>query len=181
MGSLNRKGKPLSDRPYRRASFVTSSDIQPSFALHQRILNTDITPVSVTRLLFRAPLACNLENLETCEFIRWCRKYPTHVSEPHWFGLAGSLAYLKGGIELFHEISALDSARYDVDNTQRIIERILNAGYRPTNCTCLTGIRCSGKTAFSCSCIDSCPARCPMLMAVSRIVHTPKSKGKSHA
>ncbi len=174
IGTLNRKGTPLANRPHRRAFFVTSPEVAPSYALHQRIINTDVRPVSVAPSLFWKPLDCNLQNLDTCEFIRWCRKYPTQVSEPHWFGLAGNLVHLKGGIELFHEISALDPARYDVDNTQRIIERILNTGYRPTNCTYLTGIRGSGKAAFSCSCIDSCPARCPMLMAVNRNVFHPQ-------
>lgn len=173
IGTLNRKGKPLADRPHRRACFVTSPDVAPSFALHQRIINTDIAPVSFAPSLFYKPLDCNLNNLEACEFIRWCRKYPAHVSEPHWFGLAGNLVHLKGGIELFHEISALDPARYDLDHTQRIIDRVINAGYRPMNCRYLTGIHCSGKAAFSCSCIDLCPARCPMLMAVNRNVFTP--------
>jgi hypothetical protein len=133
--------------------------------------------VSFTQPLFWTPLACNLKNLAACEFIRWCRKYPTHVSEPHWFGLIANLIHLQGGIPLIHEISALDPARYDVDQTQRIIERLINTGYRPMGCKYLTGIRTVGKAAFSCSVIESCPARCPMLMAVNRIVHTPKQKG----
>lgn len=47
-----------------------------------------------------------------CEWVRWHIEYPEEVTEPEWYALACNLAQLRGGREMFHEISAL-SKRYD--------------------------------------------------------------------
>ena len=70
----------------------------------------------VTELRITVPsneIVCDLAKIESCEFIKWCRKYPMDVSEPLWFAMVTNLAQLKGEPELFHEISCLDMFRYN--------------------------------------------------------------------
>jgi hypothetical protein len=119
-------------------------------------------------------LKCNLASIEECEFIRWCRQHAREVSGPAWWGLLTNLAYLEGGVPLAHEISRLDSHRYDFANTQRVLDRILREGYQPVSCRTIVSpsmVR-AGRGVLHCSRIGKCPARAPMYLATSHTVYT---------
>jgi hypothetical protein len=171
-GTLNVKGQPLPDRPHRRACFVTEPVLGRSMALHYMILGTDVGEAGPARGSFPTGLKCDLTRIEKCPFIAFCRRYPAQVSEPMWFALIANLVHLQGGIPLVHEISRLDTVRYDYANTQRVIDRTLREGYRPASCrTIMSPVMVRpGRTEFRCSRIGHCPARAPMYMAISHIV-----------
>ena len=172
MGTLNGKGEEGPGRAHRRAYFVTEPIPAMSMALHYMILNTD-TPNFTREIALEGTIKGNLKKLENCEFIQWCRNHPTKVSEPQWFGLLSSLAYLDGGVELAHAISRLDSRRYDYQQTRQVIERILKTGYQPVSCERLSNPvgRNSDYGCFSCSKKDRCSASAPMYMAALRVVY----------
>jgi len=172
-GTLNLKGRPLPDRPHRRACFVTEPPLGRSLTLHYMLRNIEANQVEENHRGLPTGLKCNLAKIEECEFIQWCRRYPLDLSEPAWFALISNLAHLEGGIELIHAISALDGGRYDYADTQRVIERILREGYKPNSCrTIMTpAMATSGRGVFRCSRIGTCPARAPMYMAADPITH----------
>ncbi len=172
MGTWNRKGEPLPGRPHRRACFVTEPPLGRSLALHYQIVNTEVQEVVQTAQPVSKGLKCDLARIEECEFIQWCRRQAQEVSEPQWFALISNLAYLDGGMELIHAISALDGGRYDRADTQRVIERILRDGYKPLNCGTIvsTAMARPGRGVFRCSRIGTCPARAPMYMAAIRAI-----------
>jgi hypothetical protein len=124
MGTLNGKGQPFEERPHRRAHFVTEPISAKSMALYHMILNTEIAAPVRGATDPSDKIKCDLAKIESCEFIKWCRKKPMDVSEPQWFAMITNLANLKGGPELIHEISRLDMFRYDSQQTQRLIERV---------------------------------------------------------
>jgi len=158
MGTVNRKGQATPDRPHRRAHFVTEPIPAKSMALHHMILNTEITvPVRKTSTS-TDKIRCDLSKIEKCEFIKWCRKYPKKVSEPLWFAMITNLAQLEGGEELIHEISLLDEHRYDHQQTQRLIERILRTGYDAVRCENIN------RLGFRCQKLGNCQARAPMYL-----------------
>ena len=168
MGTVNGKGQATPERPHRRAYFVTEPILQGrSMALHHMILNTEVEQTGKTAERLPKAIRCDLQKLEKCEFIQWCRRYPTLVTEPLWFGLISNLAYLEGGIELIHEISALDKFRYDYSDTQRLIQRVIDTGYKPVCCKTLISeaLTCPGRGRFNCSRISRCPAKAPMYLA----------------
>ena len=174
MGTMNRKGQPAADRPYRRAHCVTSPCRPRSIDLHCMILNAASSQTIPTgRNLPAALQCCDLKKIEGCEFIRWCRRRPLEVSEPQWFALISNLARLEGGIRLAHEISALDMFRYDHANTQRMIERVLQRGYRPMGCQSIMSpaMLRPGRGVFHCSRLGRCQARAPMYLATSHVVY----------
>ncbi len=174
IGTVNRKGKPLPNRPHRRACFVTEPAQDRSMTLHEMVRNTDVAQITTTLRELPTGLRCNLSKIEKCEFVQWCRRRPQEVSEPVWFALISNLAYLQGGIDLVHEISALDIRRYDCANTERVIERVLREGYKPVRCAAITGpdmVR-PGRGVFRCSQAARCPVRTPMYLAASRTVYT---------
>jgi len=158
MGTVNRKGHPVPGRSHRTAHFVTEPTPAQSVALHHMILNTEIpdTPTGVG--ISGGTIKCNLQKIETCEFIKWCRRYPTRVSEPQWFALITNLARLEGGSQLAHQISRLDSGRYDYRQTQRLIERIISERYEATTCATLETM------GFVCNRRAKCHARAPMYL-----------------
>lgn len=158
MGTLNRKGRPLPDRPHRCAHFVSEPIWARSVALHHMLLNAEILggPSSAETLPDR--IRCNLDKIERCAFIRWCRQHPTSVSEPLWFALITNLARLEGGAQRAHDISRLDAGRYDCGRTQRLIERVARRGYGPTSCFTLKTL------GFHCRRLQRCPARAPMYL-----------------
>lgn len=166
MGTTNRKGQPVPGRPHRRAHFVTEPAFAKSMALHHMILNTEVEqPHSSVKPLPKG-IRCDLSKLDSCQFIKWCREYPEQVSEPLWFGLITNLAHLEGGSELIHEISALDKCRYDYSNTQRLIQRVIDTGYKPVLCKTLVSeaMACRGQGSFNCPQVRRCPAWAPMYM-----------------
>jgi hypothetical protein len=173
IGTVNQKGEPAPGRPCRRASFVTEPLLNRSIALHHMILNTDPGRPAAAGQELPTGLRCDLKKLHTCEFIQWCRRRPLEVSEPQWFALLTNLARLEGGIQLAHEISALDMFRYDYADTQRVIERILGQGYMPVSCRTIVSpamVR-PGRGVFRCPRIESCPAKAPMYLAASHTVY----------
>ncbi len=173
MGTMNRKGRALPGRPHRRAHFVTQPTFIRSIALHHMILNTESDEPCRNIKPLSKGLRCDLRKLEDCEFIAWCREYPQCVSEPLWWAMITNLAYLEGGTQLIHEISRLDISRYDYSDTQRVIDRVVEAGYKPVLCKTLTSvaIMCPGRVRFQCPRINQCQARAPMYMATSYIVY----------
>jgi len=173
MGTVNRKAQPAAGRPHRRAHFVTEPARPRSIDLYYLILNADTARTATTRQDLPAGLRCDLKKLHTCEFIQWCRRQPLEVSEPLWFSLLTNLVRLEGGIQLAHEISALDMFRYDYAETQRVIERILGQGYMPVSCRTIMSpamVR-PGGGVFRCPRIGSCPAKAPMYLAASHTVY----------
>lgn len=173
MGTLNGKGQSVPGRPHRRAHFVIEAMPGRSMALHHMILNTEVrqSGKSVERL--PQSIKCNLQKLEECEFIQWCRKNSQFVSEPLWFGLITNLVYLKGGTDLIHKISLLDKQRYDCRDTEQIIRRVIEAGYNPILCKTLVGEATisPGRGRFNCSKIQKCPAKAPMYLATLYTVY----------
>jgi hypothetical protein len=158
MGTINDKGQPSEGRPHRRAHFVTESIPARSMALHHMIVNTELpTPVQRTTASPHK-VDCDLSKIESCEFIKWCRKHPMDVSEPQWFAMITNLANLKGGPELIHEISRLDMFRYNYKQTQRLIERVQDRGYSPANCKTIKD------NSFYCPKIDQCQVKAPMYL-----------------
>jgi hypothetical protein len=173
MGTINRKGNPAPGRPHRRAACVTEPVPVPSIALHHMILNADPGRLAATGHELPTGLRCDLKKIETCEFTQWCRRRPLEVTEPLWFALLTNLARLEGGIQLAHEISALDRFRYDYAETQRVIERILGQGYMPVSCRTIISpamVR-PGRGVFRCPRVESCPAKAPMYLAASHTVY----------
>jgi len=158
MGTVNRKGHPVPGRFHRRAHFVTEPISAQSMALHHMIQNTEIpdTPTGVG--ISGGTIKCNLQKIETCELIKWCRRYPTQVSEPQWFALITNLARLEGGPQLAHEISRLDSGRYEHRQTQRLVERVISEGYEASTCATLETM------GFVCNRRAKCHARAPMYL-----------------
>ena len=173
MGTTNRKGRPVPGRPHRRAHFVTQPTFVRSTALHHMIVNTEADEPCRTIKPLSKGLLCDLRKLEDCEFIAWCRAYPQCVGEPLWWAMITNLAYLEGGTQLIHEISRLDVSRYDYSDTQRVIERVVEAGYKPVLCKTLASeaMMCPGRGSFHCQRIDQCPAKAPMYTATSYTVY----------
>ena len=159
MGTDNGKGRAVQGRPHRRAHLATDPLPAQSMALYHMILNTEIAASSKEKEFDSRKIRCDLAKIETCEFIKWSRKHPMDVSEPQWFAMITNLAHLEGGPELIHEISSLDMFRYDYQQTQRLIERVQNRGYSPTNCQT---IRDNG---FYCTKLGHCRVRAPMYLA----------------
>lgn len=177
MGTLNQKGQSLPGRPHRRAHFVTDPVTETrSMVLHHMILNTEIDQNRLSGYDRALPQAikCNLDKIEKCCFIQYCRRYPELISEPQWWGLITNLARLEGGSTLIHEISRLDPIRYDYPNTERIIKRVLTSEYRPVSCETLMSYDSSGcgRGNFICSKIRQCPARALMYMTSMYSVYT---------
>jgi len=158
MGTVNRKGLAVPGRVHRIAHFVTEPMPVQSVALHHMIQNTEIPDAPAGAGISTGTIKCNLKKIESCEFIKWCRRYPTRVSEPQWFALITNLARLYGGPQLAHEISRLDSGRYDYRQTQRLIERIMSEGYGASTCATLETM------GFSCDRRARCYARAPMYL-----------------
>ena len=167
MGTFNRKGQAISRRPHRWAYFVTEPVFAMSMALHYMILNIEVEqPCNSVNPLPKG-IRCDLSKLQNCEFVHWCREHPEQVSEPLWWGLITNLACLEGGQALIHEISKLDNIRYDYSNTERVIQRVLAAGYKPVSCQTLINyaINCPSRDRFRCSRISRCPAKAAMYMS----------------
>jgi hypothetical protein len=173
MGTVNGKGQTIEGRPHRKACFVTEPTPARSMALYYMILNTEVDNHLGTEEQLPKAIRCDLNKLENCEFIQWCRKYPELVTEPLWFGLIANLVYLDGGIKLIHEISRLDMVRYDYSNTHRIIQRVFDKGYKPITCKNLIDIAliCPESIRFNCSKLTKCPARAPMYLATLNTVY----------
>jgi len=173
MGTTNRKGQAVPGRPHRRAYFVTEPIFARSVALHHMILNTDVEPLRTSSNLLTVAIRCDLHKLERCEFVRWCRQDPSAVSEPLWWALITNLAHLQGGTELIHEVSRLDTIRYNYADTQRKIQKAIDAGYRPVSCRTIVSeaMMRPGRGRFQCSRIGKCRARAPMYLASLRTVY----------
>lgn len=172
IGTLNGKGQQSAQREHRRSYFVTEPVFKRSMALHHIICNIEIEEPKNNNSLLPLNLRCDLEKLEKCLFIQWCRKFPENVSEPLWWAMITNLTYLEGGIQLIHEISKLDKHRYDYFNTERVIQQIIKSGYRPVLCKTITSnsMACAGRGKFKCSIFSHCPARAPMFMAALKTI-----------
>lgn len=168
MGTMNRKGQPAPGRPHRRAYFVTEPVFDESVALHHMILNTEVEQSQLPhdREATAESVKCDLKKIEKCCFIQYCRKYPEQVTEPQWWGMITNLARLEGGPALIHEISRLDRGRYDYAQTERLIRRVLESGYRPVSCQTLISSAgaCPQRGRFICPRMKWCPARAPIYM-----------------
>lgn len=158
MGTINGKGQAVHGRPHRRAHFVTEPIAVKSMELHRWILSTEITSCLGKIVAISGTIKCDLSKIEECEFIKWCRKCPMHLSEPQWFAMITNLTHLEGGPELAHEISRLDTVRYDYEQTQNKIKRVQNRGYSPTSCESLDLL------GFCCPKFGHCHARAPMYL-----------------
>jgi hypothetical protein len=155
MGTVNRKGQPTQDRPHRTAHFVTEPTPAQSFALHHMILNTEVPTFPAKTSPHQTNIKCDLIKMEACEFIKYCRHQSTLVLEPLWFAMITNLAHLEGGQEVAHEISRLDKCRYDHQQTQRLIERVLHSRYSAVSCETIKSL------GFYCPKLGRCHARAP--------------------
>jgi hypothetical protein len=173
IGTMNRKGQVAPGRPHRRAHFVTEPVFARSEALHHMICSTDIESPHTSSNSLPVAIGCDLHKLERCEFVKWCRAYPELVSEPAWWGLITNLARLEAGMQLIHEISSLDTIRYDYADTQRKIQKAIDAGYRPVSCKTLISeaMMRPGRGRFQCSKIGRCKAKSPMYLATLHTVY----------
>ena len=158
MGTINGKGQAVQGRPHRRAHFVTEPIAAKSMALHLLVLNTEVASYPRKTTAISGVIKCDLSKIEKCEFIKWCRRCPMHLCEPQWFAMITNLAHLEGGPELVHEISQLDTVRYDYEQTQNLIKRVQNRGYSPTSCESLDEL------GFRCPKFGQCHARAPMYL-----------------
>lgn len=158
MGTLNQKGRPVTGRFHRPAHFVTEPIPARSVALHHMIQNTEVPDTSTKAEISGGTIKGNLKKIERCEFIKWCRRFPTRVSEPQWFAMITNMARLEGGSQLAHEISRLDAGRYDYRQTQRLIERVISEGYGATTCITLETM------GFVCNRQAKCHAKAPMYL-----------------
>ena len=122
------------------------------------ILNTEIADPVMTTTARPEKVGCDLTKIESCEFIKWCRKKPMDVSEPQWFAMITNLAHLEGGPKLIHEISRLDMFRYDYQQTQRLIERVQGREYSPANCKTIKN------NGFYCAKFGQCQVKAPMYL-----------------
>ena len=165
MGTLNQKGSPLPGRPYRRAHFVTEPMPAASMALHDMIINTEVPIVKRSSEILPSAIKCDLKKIEGCDFIKWCRKHALDVTEPQWFAMITNLARLEGGPALIHTISALDMFRYDHEQTQRLIQRVLAKRYSPTTCENLT------RLGFHCRNLRRCSVNAPMYLTSLYIIY----------
>jgi len=173
MGTKNCKGQETPERPHRLAHFVTEPVEAKSMAVYHMIRNIEVEhPLSSAKPLPKG-IRCDLSKLQNCEFVHWCREHPEQVSEPLWWGLITNLACLEGGQALIHEISKLDNIRYDYSNTERVIQRVFAAGYKPASCQTLISyaMNCSSKGRFQCSRIRQCQAKAPMYMSTLRTIY----------
>jgi hypothetical protein len=173
LGTLNAKGQPSPGRPHRRAHFITEPARPRSIDLHYLIVNTEVGQTATAGPELPVGLRCDLKKIEICEFTRYCRRRPQEVCEPLWFALLTNLVRLEGGIQLAHEISALDMFRYDRGDTQRVIERILHRRYRPVACRTIMSramVR-PGRGVFHCSRAARCQAQAPMYLATSHTIY----------
>lgn len=173
MGTMNRKGQPMPDRPHRRAHFVSEPVYERSMAIHYKIINMDVQQSGKAVNTLSRGIKCNLAKLEKCEFIQWCRRYPSFVSQSQWFALITNLAHLRGGPELIHQVSRLDKHRYSYRDTERIINRVIKAGYNPVLCKTIESetMTSPGRRKFECSKISNCQARAPIYLATLNTVY----------
>lgn len=174
MGTVNGKGQAIEGRPHRRAYFVTEPIPEArSMSLHYKIRNSEVVESCNTTGPLPRGLRCDLQKLENCRFLQWCRTHPEQVSEPAWWAMITNLAHLEGGIDLIHEISRLDPVRYDFADTQYKIQKAIDVGYRPVSCKTIVSeaMSCPGRGKFNCSKISQCPAKAPMYLATLRTVY----------
>ncbi|MCG7854155.1 MAG: hypothetical protein MIO92_16690, partial [Methanosarcinaceae archaeon] len=159
MGTNNLKGIPIKDRTHHTASFVTEPIISKSMALHHMIQNVEVpTPPNNNYTCLSKGIKCDLLKIAKCNFIQWCRDSPEKVTEPLWFALATNLAHLEGGPELFHEISILDEDRYDYQQVERLLERVLKSKFGAVSCESLKS------RGYCCKRVDRCIAKAPMYL-----------------
>jgi hypothetical protein len=173
MGTKNLKGQATDQRPHRIATFVTEPTPTRSMELYHMILNTEVEYHHGIGEQLQKAIHCDLQKLERCEFIQWARKFAEAVDGNQWFSLITNLVYLEGGISLIHEISRLDKVRYDYSNTQRVIQRVIESGYKPVLCKNFAGGKQgrSGHGMFICPRINRCPARAPTYLATLHTVY----------
>ena len=173
IGSKNLKGQATPERPHRQAYFVTGPTPANSMSLHYMIRNTEVECCNGTEGQLQKAIRCDLQKIENCEFIQWCRQYPVLVTQPLWFGLITNLAHLEGGPEFIHQISALDKYRYDYADTARLIRRVIDMEYKPVYCRTLieTAMACPARERFCCSKIGRCHAKSPMYLTTLHPVY----------
>jgi len=123
------------------------------------ILNTEVPAIQNSHRLPLNGIKRDLLKIAKCDFIQWCRDYPEQVTEPQWFALATNLARLEEGPELFHQISRLDEHRYDYQQTQRLIERIVKSEYGAVSCENIKNL------GFCCQKLGNCQVKAPMFLA----------------
>lgn len=158
MGTMNRKGLPVPERPHRRACFVSEPHVSRSMTLHEIIDHIEIPPAKDIEINV---MVSDIGKLEQCGFIRFCRDKPQEVTEPQWFGLITNLVHLEGGIAQIHEISRLDKTRYDFHYTQYVIQRVLDKGYKAIGCKQLLTEEVR-KQGYDCELCDRCEVKAPM-------------------
>lgn len=71
--------------------------------------------------------------LGQCQFIQHCLCEPASLEEPLWHAAACNLALCDGGREAFHQLSRLDTDRYNPGDTDRKFDRAEKEG-KPHTC-----------------------------------------------
>ncbi len=161
IGTLNLKGDPEEDRPHRRATFITawSGERSEEASAEIEYIECASVPERGSDLGLVLPLQGSVEAMRRCEFLRFCIERPEKVTNEQWFAMMVNLIPLQNGRDLVHEVSALDSGRYDRTDTDARVRRYQKYGYLPMRCD---------RLGFTCPKRAECRAGCPLYLAVRK-------------
>ena len=76
--------------------------------------------------------------VKQCAFMQDCYENALKVSEPMWHAMGTILSVIDGGEDIFHELSAKDSRRYDQKNTAEKWQHVSSTSPGPRLCENLT-------------------------------------------
>lgn len=99
--------------------------------------------------------------LENCRFLQHCQIDAAAISYDEWLAMLTNVARAVDGVEACHELSRIDSKRYDDQYVQGKIDEALTH-MAPTTCEYIQ------KTLHFANC-DACQVRCPASWALSEI------------
>lgn len=131
LSSIVGPGRPLEAPGYRAP--VPPSGIPPAPAPQEPPGAAHVPPPPVTTggsfgALYQdteqSALSAILDMVQTCPFFLWLQEHPTQVRYQSWRGAATNLAAIGGelGRQAFHELSRLDTNRYNLVTTDRAFD-----------------------------------------------------------
>ena len=100
-----------------------------------------------------------LEKVLECNFLVHCREHAADLSEPLWYDMCTNLANFPGGGEAIHRLSAIDTRRYNREDTDKKISQAVEAlsqkGFGPHTCEKIK------EHGFSCPRLGECEVKAP--------------------